>query len=1192
MDIWISNLDARTTKDQLKHLLTPTLQRLKIEVFELRKRNDKPHGSIIISDITKAQNLLSYTSQRATLVKSPSGRYARFSVNKHPADPQLLRVLQKEEKDLKNRQDWQKMAKQNLDATRDAEENKSLTISSLECGRWETTTGGKSIFTPYFFSTCGGSLIREARALKIKMNTSDSQRHDLFMDISNIHSLALSKINTARTLTITLALAPKFFEEDLSNADDMLAAMLASLTTGTTNKKTNSRYRVTGLPGADPALFGSCLSYRLTFRQDISGFKSAIQKVTSHQISIIRTQELSMRGRINSFEVELANLNRTVNQYNCSFGWKFQIQALCVNGLISPHEVQRMLPAMQSLRSRSGEAALIKVIQRLTLQLPIPDATTNTQGGLQGAITALTQQEEYLLHEDFLDESKRDEVFVHRAVVTPTGIYLSGPEAVAANRILRQYRANQDCFLRVLFADENEERLEFDRDFSNERILQGRFLTILRKGLDIAGQHFDFLGFSHSSLRSQTCWFMRPFIHRGSLLFAGQLISQLGDFTAIHCPAKCAARIGQAFSESISAVQVDPAIVKIFPDVKAGRYTFTDGCGTMSRKSWRTLRGGSSSKKNQPTSYQIRYKGRQNRFGQNSTNVVAGVKGMLSLDSSLEGHQIRLRESMVKFTGSPSNEVEICGTNARPLPFKLNRQLIKILEDLGISAAIFETLQEQAIHKLRLSARSTKSAIDFMGARLSDTSNGLPTLLKCLQNIGIDVTEDSFLREVLGALLQVQLRDIKYRSRIPVPNALTVYGISDETAWLKEGEVFVTFASEDFKRHLHLNGQVAITRSPALHPGDIQLANAVIPPKDSSLWDLHNCILFNQKGGRDLPSMLSGGDLDGDLFNVIYDEDLIPQTIESPAAYLPAQPVDIGRTVTTADMTEFFIDFMQNDQLGRIATLHQVFADEKGTKSAECLLLAELHSTVVDFSKSGVPVDVKKIPKAPPFRPDFMAPSASTKVEKGVKRPAEMAAPEGNQRYRYYESNNVLGKLYRAVDEDIFFRDLEHDAGSIFSKEAADTALGEILEWVEGQIDAGVIMEYASIATEARNYYEVTLLEIMSRYTVHRNDWLTEKEVFTGTILGRSGAGSRYQREQSDYMRSRFNWELRDLKSWMERQTHGDEEDFVYLAAACLHHAVNKKSNIDEKLSSFGWIAAAMCVPALFERTEGFLSNW
>ena len=331
---------------------------------------------------------------------------------------------------------------------------------------------------------------------------------------------------------------------------------------------------------------------------------------------------------------------------------------------------------------------------------------------------------------------------------------------------------------------------------------------------------------------------------------------------------------------------------------------------------------------------------------------------MVSLDTRLSGQKLLLRDSMIKFTGSPSDEIEICGTNARPLPFKLNRQLIKILEDLGVSASAFEHLQENAVRELRSSATSTSSAIDFIRLNLKDSATGLPSLLKALSQIEIDATEDNFLRDILGAMLQIQLRQLKYRSRIPVSDAVTLYGICDETGCLHEGEIFVKFDVDGSTRQVqHLVGKVAVTRSPALHPGDVQVATAVAPPDHSSLWDLRNCVVFSQKGHRDLPSMLSGGDLDGDLYNIIYDVSLIPEMTDTPASYVPAQPMDIGRTVTVEDMTGFFIDFMQNDQLGRIATLHQVLADgEQGTRSPSCLELAALHSTAVDFSKTGIPV--------------------------------------------------------------------------------------------------------------------------------------------------------------------------------------------------------------------------------------------
>jgi hypothetical protein len=239
---------------------------------------------------------------------------------------------------------------------------------------------------------------------------------------------------------------------------------------------------------------------------------------------------------------------------------------------------------------------------------------------------------------------------------------------------------------------------------------------------------------------------------------------------------------------------------------------------------------------------------------------------MLTLDTRLKGQQMRLRHSMIKYTGSPSDDVEICGHNGRPLPYKLNRQVIKVLEDLGVEAKHFMALQNRAIERLRLSALSRGMAIEFITKNLSGGAGGLPRLLKSLRLIGVDLTEDDFLREILGALIQIELRDLKYQTRILVENGLTLYGISDETQWLQEGQIFVTTTVDDVPEVI--TGKVIVTRNPVLHPGDLQIVTAVEPPKDSALWDLRNCVVFSQKGARDLPSMLSGGDLDGDCKSI------------------------------------------------------------------------------------------------------------------------------------------------------------------------------------------------------------------------------------------------------------------------------------------------------------------------------------
>lgn len=85
-------------------------------------------------------------------------------------------------------------------------------------------------------------------------------------------------------------------------------------------------------------------------------------------------------------------------------------------------------------------------------------------------------------------------------------------------------------------------------------------------------------------------------------------------------------------------------------------------------------------------------------------------------------------------------------------------------------------------------------------------------------------------------------------------------------------------------------------------------------------------------------------------------------------------------------MVEFFINFMKSDQLGQIAVQHRVLADirPRGTHDPDCILLAELHSTAVDFSKTGIPVDMRKCPRRPKYRPDFEAPGPQVVIEKDM----------------------------------------------------------------------------------------------------------------------------------------------------------------------------------------------------------------
>ena len=101
-----------------------------------------------------------------------------------------------------------------------------------------------------------------------------------------------------------------------------------------------------------------------------------------------------------------------------------------------------------------------------------------------------------------------------------------------------------------------------------------------------------------------------------------------------------------------------------------------------------------------------------------------------------------------------------------------------------------------------------------------------------------------------------------------------------------------------------------LTRNPALHPGDARAVLAIDVPE---LRHLTNCVVFPQTGDRDLASMCSGGDLDGDDYLVIWDQDLIPQELSpTPMNYTAPEPQrSLSGKVTVDDVTSFFVQHIK-----------------------------------------------------------------------------------------------------------------------------------------------------------------------------------------------------------------------------------------------------------------------------------------
>lgn len=104
---------------------------------------------------------------------------------------------------------------------------------------------------------------------------------------------------------------------------------------------------------------------------------------------------------------------------------------------------------------------------------------------------------------------------------------------------------------------------------------------------------------------------MAPFMWQGSLIHAREVIKDLGDFSHIRSPAKCAARIGQAFSQTLTSVAIPESAIYRMQDIERNGRTFSDGVGTCSSEILHKVWDRYSANRGQlkPTILQIRFQG-------------------------------------------------------------------------------------------------------------------------------------------------------------------------------------------------------------------------------------------------------------------------------------------------------------------------------------------------------------------------------------------------------------------------------------------------------------------------------------------------------------------------------------------------------------------------------------------------------
>ncbi|KAJ6674018.1 RNA-dependent RNA polymerase [Salix viminalis] len=721
-----------------------------------------------------------------------------------------------------------------------------------------------------------------------------------------------------------------------------------------------------------------------------------------------------------------------------------------------------------------------------------------------------------------------DIIEVRRLVITPTKAYCLPPEVELSNRVLRKYIDVADRFLRVTFMDEGLQRMNSNvlsyyvapivRDITSSSFPQKtrifkRVRSILTEGFYLCGRRYSFLAFSSNQLRDQSAWFFAEERNTSVL----DIKSWMGKFTNRNI-AKCSARMGQCFSSTYATVEVPPEEVNSdLPDIERNGYVFSDGIGIITPDLAREVAEKLKLDIDPPCAYQIRY---------------AGCKGVVACwPEKGDGARLSLRMSMNKFQSNHTT-LEICSWT-RFQPGFLNRQIVTLLSSLNVPDEVFWKMQETMVSNLNQMLVNSDVAFDVLTASCADQENVAALMLSA----GFEPHREPHLRGMLTCIRAAQLWGLREKARIFVPSGRWLMGCLDELGVLEQGQCFIQVSNSSLEKCFVKHGaKFSETKK------NLQVVKGTV------------------KGERPHTNEASGSDLDGDLYFVTWDENLIPPSKRSwtPMQYDAAEAKLLARPVNHKDIIEFFAKNMVNENLGSICNAHVVHADlsEHGAMDENCLTLAELAATAVDFPKTGKIVSMPSYLK-PKMYPDFM----------------------GKEEYQSYKSEKILGRLYRQIKD-------AYDKGVAESSEH-HLVPGDIP--YDSDLEVVGASDYISDAWDRKCSYDGQLNGLLSQYKVKR-----EEEVVTGHIWSMPKYSSRKQGELKDRLKHSYNSLKKEFRQIFEKmdlefEQHEDGEKnklyeqkaSAWYQVAYHPHWVKKSLDLQDPhgdgisvMLSFAWIAA------------------
>ena len=471
-----------------------------------------------------------------------------------------------------------------------------------------------------------------------------------------------------------------------------------------------------------------------------------------------------------------------------------------------------------------------------------------------------------------------------------------------------------------------------------------RVKRVLANGITIGDRTYEFLACGNSQFREHGAYFFAPLPN----LTTEKIRKWMGCFKEIKTVALYASRLGQCFSTTRAIHGAKGNTMVEIPDIRRNGYNFTDGVGRISPFLAHLAAaelGILQHSQDPPSVFQIR---------------VGGFKGVLAVSPESVGRQIHIRKSQYKFPATDES-LEIIRWS-QYASANLNRQLILILSALGVPDQVFAQKLQTQLSRLERAMTDEAMALAILQKEIDHNQMTLTVASMILD--GFQSTGEPFMTSLLQLWRAWSIKYLKEKARITIGAGALLLGCVDETAILRGHfndapkipadaannkkakhvpQVFVQISKKPDGKSEVMLGPMLLARNPSLHPGDVRVVCGVDVPQ---LHHLKDVVVLPQTGDRDVAGMCSGGDLDGDDFLVIWDQDLLPREWNhEPMDYsrppMEQPTVDIG----IDDLTTFFVTYMKNDSLPAIAQAHTANADylEEGVRDVKCMPCARIY---------------------------------------------------------------------------------------------------------------------------------------------------------------------------------------------------------------------------------------------------------